>query len=109
MIKRKDNKVFLYTEIEPKNLNSVLEINIDDKTCVVDTVEGSFVVDWSEYLEEIEMSVKESIDEVKQKIINNKNVIHSYETLGNQQQVEKNKRFLQRNIELLERLKTYVI
>ena len=109
MIKRKENKVFLYAEIEPKHLDAVLEINIDDKTCVVDTVEGSFEVDWSEYLSEIENQVTESIVEVQQKIINNKNVIHSYSEEGNQQQVERNTKFLDRNLKLLEKLRNYVI
>ena len=110
MLGRKNGKVYLYTQVEPSSIGAVLEIDIYAKTCTIETNENEqFEADWDEYKVEITTCVQQCICVVKEKIINNMNVIHSYRVRHDEQNVEKNERFLKRNQELLHYLQHVVV
>ena len=110
MIRRKNKKVYLYTEVEPASLEAVLEIDIYDKICQIETSEGnSYNCHWEEYIDVIEEAIQHSIIEVNKKIINTKQVIYSYNQIDDGVNAEKNEQALQKNLDLKQYLINYTV
>ena len=110
MIRRKEKKVFLYTSVPPTALDTVLIIDIYHKECKIETSEGEeFEAVWQEYTDIIESAIEDAKVEVKEKILNNNKVILSYTNENDENGIQKNNNFLNRNNELLQYLESYQV
>lgn len=110
MIRRKEGKVFLYTGVQPAALDTVLIIDIYNRKCKIETSEGEeFEANWNEYIDEIELAIDDAKQSIDEKILNNIKVIHSYTNIADEENIQKNTKFLNRNKELLTYLQGYEI
>ena len=103
------DKVVIYYKVVVGNYNykQQYKINLTDKTYSYFEAGEEKFIEWEEIEEDIKDIIDELVSTVKNKIINNQEVIYSSKVRGDTKEEEKAKTHLSKNRQIIEFLKVY--